>query len=74
MGKIEFDYTKLRKKIKEKGYTLDSFGKALGMCHTTITHKLSNKYRWTNEEIFKACQILDINLEDISEYFFVVNV
>ena len=65
-----FDYSKLLGRLKEKGLTQDKFAELLGMSGTTLSKKLNGKSEWTQAEINKACEILEINPEEIPVYFF----
>ena len=69
-----FDYSKLLGRLKEKGLTQDKFAELLGMSGTTLSKKLNGKSEWTQAEINKACEILEINPEEIPVYFFKVKV
>ena len=63
-------YGKLREKIKSKFKTLGEFAKAIGMSQCTISFKLNGKVGWKQAEIEKICQLLDIPMAEIYEYFF----
>lgn len=65
-----FDYSKLLGRLKEKVDTQDKFAELLGMSTTTLSKKLNGKSEWTQAEINKACEILEIDPVDIPVYFF----
>ena len=65
-----YNYSKLRGKIREKFDTQEDFAKAIGKSNSTISKKLNNMSDWTREEMVRACEVLDIPLEDASLYFF----
>lgn len=65
-----FDYSKLRGRIVEKYGTLYAFGKDAGFAKTTLYERLNNKSPFSQEEIFKAANKLDIADNEISVYFF----
>lgn len=65
-----FDYSDLLGKIKAKYGTQSDFAEALGMSLSTLNQKLNNKSDWDTPEMVKACELLDIELADISQYFF----
>ena len=67
---MAFNYRKLQGKIVEKLETQSAFAKAMGLSERTISLKLNNKIRFTQGEIFKACDILGIDYGDIGVYFF----
>lgn len=63
-------YAKLRGKIKEVYERNEAFSKALGIDLSTLSLKLNNKTSWKREEIEKACELLEIPIEDVYLYFF----
>jgi len=67
--KVEFDYSKLRGKIREFGRQ-DEFAEALEISTTTLSERLNNKSEFTQKEINKACEILKISTDEIPAYFF----
>lgn len=66
----EFDYSKLRGKIKEVFGTEGNFAKALLLSSTALSQKLNNVVPFTQHEINRACDLLGIPLEFIPVYFF----
>lgn len=69
-----FDYSKLRGKIKEKFGTQEDFSKALGMDKSSLSLKLQNKREFTQYEMSKTCQVLDIPTNELQSYFFTESV
>ena len=67
---MKYDYSKLCGKIREKFGTQTAFAKAMGKSESTISQKLNNQRDWTRVEIERACELLDIPLEDVGSYFF----
>lgn len=65
-----FDYSKVRGKIREVFGTQESFAKSMGISSTTISDKLNNKTEWTQKEIDKAIELLNISKDQIPTYFF----
>lgn len=65
-----YDYSKLRGKIIEKCGTQTKFQELMKLSHTSISDKLNNKIDFTQEDIEKAIEILNIKRADISIYFF----
>lgn len=63
-------YSKLRGKIREVFAVNENFAKAMGMDLSTLSAKLNNKSPWKREEIEKACEVLQIPIEDVHLYFF----
>lgn len=67
---MEFNYNKLKGKIKEVFNTQDNFAKALGVGRVTVSQRLNNHSEFTQTEIYNACKLLNISLDEINEYFF----
>ena len=67
---VMFDYSKLRGRIVEKLGVLSAFAKAMGVSEGTLSSKLASKTYFTTEEVVKACEILDIPIEETYLYFF----
>jgi len=67
---MDFDYRKLKGKIKEIFDTQDAFAKALGISNVSISFKLNNKAEFSQKEIDKASDLLKIKKEEIPLYFF----
>lgn len=67
---MEFDYSKLLGKIKEKGFTQESLAKYIGITAGVMSVKLNNQSPFKQKEIFIICEALDISIIEIGEYFF----
>ncbi|MEG0668528.1 MAG: DUF739 family protein [Clostridium sp.] len=67
---MTFDYSKLRGRIIEKFGTQGALSKSLGMSERTLSLKLNNKIFFSQDEITKMSEVLDINSDKIQEYFF----
>lgn len=67
---LNYDYRKLRGKIKEIFGTQDSFADAIGMSKATLSYKLNGLSEWSQEEIDKAVELLSIPAQEIHLYFF----
>lgn len=63
-------YAKLRGKIREKYGSEMVFSKLMGITKVTMSNRLNGKNGWLLEDAKKACELLDISLKDIDEYFF----
>lgn len=70
MEQIIFDYDKLKGRIKEKIGTQSKLAELLQLNETTISNKLNSNTYFTQEEIFKSCFVLEIQLDEIPIYFF----
>ena len=67
---MDFNYDKLKGKIVERFGTQGNFAKALGVSERTLSLKLNNKIFFSQDEISKISNLLDIELEEIQDYFF----
>ena len=64
------DFSKLSGKIVEKYGTQDNFAIALGLSERSFSLKLNNKVGWRDEEMERAIDLLNLDLNDIPAYFF----
>lgn len=71
---MKWNYQKLRGKIKEVCGTQDNFSERLGIGRVSLSQRLNNQLEFTQEEIYKSCEILSINLEEVPDYFFTLQV
>lgn len=67
---LHWNYSMLREKIRVVCGTQDSFAEKLGIGRVSLNLRLNNKAEFSQEEIFKACEILRVPIEDIPAYFF----
>lgn len=65
-----FDYSRLKGKIKEKCNTQSNLAKKIGISEVSLSAKLNNKVEFSQFEINKICETLEIAKEDIPRYFF----
>lgn len=70
MTSIQFDYSKLRGRIREKIGSESKFAELLGISSVSLSARLNNRIGFSNPEILAACAILDIDKADIGSYFF----
>ncbi len=71
---MSYNYGKLRGRIKEICGTQDSFANRLGMGRVSLSQRLNNQLEFSQAEILKSCDILEIDREEIPAYFFVLKV
>ena len=71
---MAFDYRKLRGKIKEIYGVQSAFAVALGISCTSLSNKLNGIVDFSQEEIAKSAELLQIEKKDILDYFFTENV
>lgn len=67
---MDYDYSKLKGKIREVYGTDAAFGKAMGLGRTSLSQKLNNKSEWAQDEMEKAMELLNIPRASIRAYFF----
>lgn len=65
-----YDYSKLSGRIVEFYGTQYKFSNVLGLSERSVSLKMNGKVPWKDVEISKACELLDINIEDVAIYFF----
>ena len=63
-------YGALREKIRAKFGTIGAFADAMGKDRSTISQKLNGAVSWTQDEMERACELLEIPKSDIPQYFF----
>lgn len=71
---MSYDYTSLLGRIVEKYGTQYNFAIAMGLSERTISVKLNGKVPWKDDEMYRVAKLLDIDIDDISRYFFKVKV
>ena len=71
---MEFDYRKLRERIRERFETEEEFAKALGLTNVALSRKLRNEGDFTRGQMIRAASLLKIDAVSLPEYFFVERV
>lgn len=70
MEKLFFDYSKLAGRIREKFGTQKAFAKKLGISEGTLSLKMTNYTYFSQAEIKKAVQLLELDPGMVTDYFF----
>lgn len=70
---MTFRYHKLRARIIEKYGTLSKFAKVAHTSQSRVSELLNNKANFSQEEIVQWSILLDIEMEQIGEFFFLLN-
>lgn len=70
----EYDYSKLKGKIKECFSKQAEFAQHLGISDTSLSNKLNNKTAFDQDEIYNAIKIFNLKAEDALAYFFTLKV
>jgi transcriptional regulator with XRE-family HTH domain len=65
-----FDYSKLKGRITEKCGTQKAFAELLGITEGTLTSKLKGHTYFTQAEIHRSSEILDLEPGSLTLYFF----
>ena len=63
-------FYKVREAIKVKFGTLQKFADESNIKYPTLIRKLAGKNEFTRKEMVTFCELLDIPIERIWEYFF----
>jgi transcriptional regulator with XRE-family HTH domain len=74
VNRMAFDYSKLKGRIVEKYGNQCEFAKALGCSERTLSLKMNGKVPWKQPEIISAMRLLELENENIQEYFFTLKV
>ncbi|SFR94699.1 DUF739 family protein [Anaeromicropila populeti] len=69
---VEFDYSKLRGRIKEYYGTQEKLADALNIGRVSLSQRLNNRIDFLQSEINQMSKLLEIEKFDIPEYFFKV--
>ena len=67
---ITFDYSKLRGRMVEKGYTQEKLANRLGITVQALSKKINGKMRFSTDDIYAIVGVLDIKPEELGAYFF----
>lgn len=70
MNILAYNYRKLRGRIKEICGTQDKFAERIGVGRVTLSQRLNNQSEFSQDEIYKSCEVLSIKKEEIPAYFF----
>lgn len=74
MERMVFDYSKLKGRIKEKCGSQKAFAEKLGITEATMTSKLNCDSYFSQSEILRSADILEILPDRIFTYFFTMTV
>jgi hypothetical protein len=67
---MERVYSKLIGRIAEKVGTQGEFAARMNLSERSVSLKLNGKVGWKQEDIVKACAVLDIPATSLHDYFF----
>lgn len=66
---MEFDYSKLRGRIVEKYGSYAAFSRMLDITEIQVSKKLNGKARFSQEDIVRWSDLLDIDSQGMGLYF-----
>lgn len=66
----DYNYSKLKGKIRELEMTLNEYANCIGITEQTLNMRLKNKRPFTQPEIAKTMQLFNEPVENIHLYFF----
>lgn len=66
----EFNYSKLKGKMAEQGYTAKSLAKIAGITPTTFSIKLNGCSEFKQNEMISILNALGVSLSEVGQYFF----
>lgn len=67
---MNYTYDKLRGRIIEKYGSQEKFAEVIGMSSTSMSKKMKGKTGFSQKDIIKWSELLNISKEEFSEYFF----
>lgn len=70
----EYDYNKLKGKIRECFPTQSDFAQKLGISDASLSNKLNNKTVFDQDEIQESIDIFNLSAIETIEYFFTLKV
>ena len=67
---VEYNYSKIKGKIKELGLTQSDFARKIGITEQTLSLRFSNKRSFRQDEITKIMALFSEPIENVHIYFF----
>lgn len=71
---MQFDYSKLRGRVREMTKTQEALAAEAGMKEATYSQKINNNSEFKQSEILQICEVLNIPHDQIHAYFFTLGV
>lgn len=65
-----FDYSLLRQRMKAYRFSVSQLASKAGMDRSSLSLRLNNRREFTQEDILKISNVLEINHDDLGAYFF----
>lgn len=70
MERVEFDYSKLRGRIREKYGSYKNLAPNISFSVVSLSNKLNNKTYFDSSEILELGKALELDDAKLNEYFF----
>ena len=67
---MSFELSALKGKIVEVFGSQTKFAEAMGWTDAMLSFRMNGHVAWKQEDIAKACELLDIKEEEVGKYFF----
>jgi uncharacterized protein YaiE (UPF0345 family) len=71
---FEYDYSKLKVRIKKKYGTMTKFAEAMNCTKSAMSMRLNNQAPWKQEDISQAIILLNIPERQIYSFFYATKV
>ena len=71
---MKFDFFKLKGLIREKRLTQEEVAKEIGVAYSTFNLKINGNAYFSQDEIYKTANFLEIPKDKIYDYFFTLEV
>jgi len=72
LSNTNFNYSKLRGRIREIYGTETKLAADMGMDRMALSVRLNNKREFSQTEILKICELLKIGMEGVVDYFLTI--
>ena len=66
----EFDYKKLKNRIRNYYDNQERFAKELNISSTALNYKLNGKINFSYDDLYTMIKLLEVKPEEINELFF----
>lgn len=67
---MSYDYSKLLGRLREKGFTQSELAAKIGLSECTLNKKLKSKSEFKQSEMRSIMNLMDVELDEVSSYFF----
>ena len=74
MNEVQFDYSRLRGRIKEICGTQEAYADRISLGRVSVSQRLNNVLEFSQLEMLKSADVLGFSASEIPAYFFVPKV